>query len=65
MRLLVVLTVRKSIDLTRRASAKKEEQCHDVDIAHLFSKEPSPELATEVADEVSRWMDQLQDDELW
>jgi RNA polymerase sigma factor (sigma-70 family) len=62
-RLLVVLTVRKAVDLTRRASARKE-QCDMEDIGYLLSGEPTPELAAQIADEVSQWLEHLKDDEL-
>lgn len=62
-RLLVTLTVRKSIDLTRRASAKKELSDAS-EIHHVFSSEPSPALVSEVTEEVNGWMAHLQDDEL-
>jgi RNA polymerase sigma factor (sigma-70 family) len=56
-RLLVVLTLRKAIDLLRKEGRIQKED--EVDIAQLLSHEPSPELAAQITDECHRLLDQL------
>jgi RNA polymerase sigma factor (sigma-70 family) len=61
-RLLAVITVRKAIDLQRRQRAA---ETHPLDTpAELLSREPTPELAAEVADEYRRLLGRLDDPQL-
>jgi DNA-directed RNA polymerase specialized sigma24 family protein len=60
--LLVVLTVRKAIDLLRRR--RPEAPAAPEDLEQLLSRDPDPELAAEVADEYRRLFDGLGDPEL-
>jgi RNA polymerase sigma factor (sigma-70 family) len=61
-RLMVVLTVRKAIDLLRRR--RPEPPADTDDLEQLLSREPDPELTAEVADEYQRLFDWLGDPEL-
>jgi RNA polymerase sigma factor (sigma-70 family) len=61
-RLLALLTVRKAIDLQRRRRA--QGQPGEVDIEQFLSREPSPELAAELAEEYQRLLDRLGDPQL-
>jgi RNA polymerase sigma factor (sigma-70 family) len=59
-RLLALLTVRKAIDLQRRQ--RPEEAVGGLE--QLLDREPSPELAAELADEYRRLLDRLGDPQL-
>jgi RNA polymerase sigma factor (sigma-70 family) len=61
-RLLVVLTLRKAVDLLRKE--RRHQQQGEVDIAQIISREPTPELALQMAEECRRLLDNLGDDEL-
>jgi DNA-directed RNA polymerase specialized sigma24 family protein len=61
-RLLVVLTVRKAIDLRRREKGAPEAE--EPDLAQVLSREPTPDEAAQVADECRRLFDLLDDPEL-
>jgi len=61
-RLLAVLTVRKAIDLQRRHQAADAEPLEGP--SELLSREPTPELAAEVADEFRRLLGRLDDAQL-
>jgi RNA polymerase sigma factor (sigma-70 family) len=61
-RLLAVITVRKSIDLQRR---RRPEELVAADAVDKFlSREPSPELAAELAEECQRLLERLSDPQL-
>jgi DNA-directed RNA polymerase specialized sigma24 family protein len=60
-RLLVVLTVRKAVDLLRR---RRPEPPAEEDLEQLLSRDPEPELAAEMADEYRRLLDGLGDQQL-
>jgi len=59
---MVVLTVRKAIDLLRRR--RPEPPAGPDDLEQMLSREPDPDLAAEVADEYQRLFDGLGDPEL-
>jgi RNA polymerase sigma factor (sigma-70 family) len=59
--LLAVITVRKAIDLRRR---EKEPAESEPDLEQVLSREPTPEMASETADECRRLFDVLGDPEL-
>src|SRR5262249_23551371 len=61
-RLLAVITVRKAIDLQRRQRAAETDPLDGP--AELLSREPTPELAAEVADEYRRLLGRLDDPQL-
>ena len=61
-RLLVVLTVRKAIDLLRRR--RPEPAAEPEDLEELLSRDPEPALAAEMADEYRRLLDGLGDPQL-
>jgi RNA polymerase sigma factor (sigma-70 family) len=61
-RLLATITVRKAIDLLRRQRPAGAVGLDDP--AELLSREPSPELAAEVADEYRRLLGRLDDKQL-
>lgn len=61
-RLLCVITIRKSIDLTRRK--RPDQTFGDEDLSAFLSREPSPEEAAETADRVRHLLDLLDDSEL-
>ena len=61
-RLLAMLTIRKAIDLQRRKRPPGESG--DDDVQRLLSREPPPELATELADEYRRLLEKLGDERL-
>jgi RNA polymerase sigma factor (sigma-70 family) len=61
-RLLVVLTIRKAIDVLRKE--KREQHKQNEDIEQILSSEPTPEQAIEIADECRRLLDRLGDAEL-
>jgi DNA-directed RNA polymerase specialized sigma24 family protein len=61
-RLLVVITVRKAIDLMRRN--RPEEEAAEPYVEELLSSDPSPALAAEMAEECQRLFDRLGDAEL-
>ncbi len=69
-RLLVVLTARKAAhqvrDETRqkRGGPDRSPAAADSSLEQLFSREPTPELAAEVAEEYERLLDRLGDPEL-
>lgn len=61
-RLLAVMTIRKAIDLQRR---RRPEELLAADVVDQFlSKEPSPELAVELAEECQRLLNNLDDPQL-
>lgn len=60
-RLLVVLTLRKAVDLLRR---ERRQQRGELNLAEVISQEPSPEMAVQMADECHRLLDGLGDPEL-
>jgi DNA-directed RNA polymerase specialized sigma24 family protein len=59
--LLAVITVRKAIDLRRR---EKQPLGPEPDFEQVLSREPTPEMASETADECRRLFDLLGDPEL-
>jgi DNA-directed RNA polymerase specialized sigma24 family protein len=59
--LLVVLTVRKAIDLRRR---EKEPPAPEPEFEQVLSREPTPESVAEMADECRRLFDLLGDPDL-
>jgi DNA-directed RNA polymerase specialized sigma24 family protein len=61
-RLLVVVTVRKAIDLMRRA--RPEAEAVEAHLEELLSAEPSPALAAEMAEDYQRLFDRLGDAQL-
>jgi DNA-directed RNA polymerase specialized sigma24 family protein len=61
-RLLAVITVRKAIDLQRRQRTAETAPLDGP--AELLSREPTPELAAEVADEYRRLLGRLDDPQL-
>jgi len=61
-RLLAVITVRKSIDLTRRKASQMHSSPEDVDF--FLSREPTPDMAAEVADEIQRLLESLDDPDM-
>src|SRR5262249_62209007 len=61
-RLLALLTVRKAIDLQRRQGARGPDG--EVVVEQLLSREPSPELVAELAEEYQRLLDRLGDAQL-
>jgi RNA polymerase sigma factor (sigma-70 family) len=61
-RLLIVLTLRKAVDLLRKE--KRHHKQGDVEVAELLSHEPTPALALQMADECRRLLDNLGNDEL-
>jgi RNA polymerase sigma factor (sigma-70 family) len=61
-RLLVVITVRKAIDLMRRK--RPEEDDAEPHLDELLSSDPSPAQAAEMAEECQRLLDLLGDAEL-
>jgi RNA polymerase sigma factor (sigma-70 family) len=65
---LVMLTVRKAIDFRKRAGAEKRggafERSDTELLAELVSREPTPESAAELAEEIRRRLDALDADEL-
>jgi RNA polymerase sigma factor (sigma-70 family) len=61
-RLLVVLTLRKAIDLLRKEG--RHPQHADVNVAEFISQEPTPETALQMADECRRLLDKLGNEEL-
>ncbi len=61
-RLLCVITIRKSIDLTRKK--RVDQTFGEEDLNAFLSREPSPEEAAETAERVHHLLDQLGDPEL-
>jgi RNA polymerase sigma factor (sigma-70 family) len=61
-RLLAVITIRKAIDLQRRR--RPEEPIGPDSMSDFLSRDPSPELAVELADECRRLLDRLGDPQL-
>jgi DNA-directed RNA polymerase specialized sigma24 family protein len=61
-RLLALLTIRKAIDMTRRRWP--EQHAAPEDMSGFLSREPTPEMAAEVADEMERLLGRLDDPEL-
>jgi RNA polymerase sigma factor (sigma-70 family) len=61
-RLLALLTIRKAIDLQRRARVR--DAINQADLEQLVSDEPTPELAAEMAEEYQRLLGRLDDAEL-
>jgi DNA-directed RNA polymerase specialized sigma24 family protein len=61
-RLLALLTVRKAIDVQRRQRARGE--AGETEVEQLLSREPSPELAAELAEEYRALLDRLGDPQL-
>jgi DNA-directed RNA polymerase specialized sigma24 family protein len=61
-RLLVVLTVRKAIDLLRKEG--RAQHGGEVDVAQVLSREPTPEMAVQMADECRRLLNRLGNQEL-
>ena len=65
--LLMVITARKSINQIKHRQAKKRSKAaeeHVPDLATLMSDAPTPEFALEMAEQVERLLDQLQEDQL-
>lgn len=61
-RLLAVMTIRKAIDLQRR---RRPEELLAADVVDQFlSKEPTPDLAVELAEECQRLLNNLDDPQL-
>ena len=63
LRLLCVMTTRKSIDLQRKKWADANVADEEV-IMEVLSREPSPDEAGEMVDNVNHLLDQLGDEEL-
>jgi RNA polymerase sigma factor (sigma-70 family) len=67
-RLLVVITKGKAFDLAAQERAQKRgggfHAASDFDFENLFSKEPTPEFASQVAEEYQRLLAKLEDAEL-
>jgi DNA-directed RNA polymerase specialized sigma24 family protein len=61
-RLLAVITIRKAIDLQRRR--RPEEAIGPEAMGQFLSREPPPELATELAEECQRLLGRLGDPQL-
>lgn len=61
-RLLVVITLRKAIDVLRKEG--RRPPVTGADVEQLLSDEPPPELAMQVEEEYRRLLDLLGDDEL-
>lgn len=64
-RLLLTITIQKAIDLLRRERAQKRHDPRDQlspepDIDQIVSREPTPELAAQVAEECQRLLSTLQ-----
>lgn len=68
-RLLVVITKGKALDLATHERALKRgggrnHEGSDFDLGNLFSKEPTPEFASQVAEEYQRLLKKLPDSDL-
>jgi DNA-directed RNA polymerase specialized sigma24 family protein len=68
-RLLVVLTAHKSVNLVRRGHTKKRSARSSIlttgaELAQIVDQQPTPEFATQVAEEFERLLDRLGDDQL-
>jgi DNA-directed RNA polymerase specialized sigma24 family protein len=61
-RLLAVITVRKAIDLRRREKSSTDDARPDLE--HLLSREPTPDMALQIAEECRHLFDLLGEDEL-
>jgi RNA polymerase sigma factor (sigma-70 family) len=61
-RLLAMITIRKSIDLARRQQSRTAPAGDEVEA--LLSREPTPELAAELADEFRGLLSRLDDERL-
>jgi RNA polymerase sigma factor (sigma-70 family) len=61
-RLLVVITVRKAIDLLRIEA--RAHQGGALDVTQVLSQEPTPEMAVQMADECQQLLDRLGNPEL-